>query len=299
MPRTLRIFHVDAFTTVRGGGNPAVVALDAGQLDAAQMQRIASEQHGGDWVFALPASGTGADLDVRFFSPRKELPFVGHATLALHAVLALQASQPLRRQRGSTGIVEVRSLDDGGFSIRQAAPALGRLLAATELDEVLALLGLARSLLDPRCPPRIAGGASTRLLLGLAATRALDGIAPQLPELAALSARLGAQGYFPFVRGTDGAGHGATEARMFCPAIGIDEDPVSGNAHSMLGVYLHALGLLPAVNGVSRFTGRQGRHVGRPGQVQVTVDLDANHQPVAASIAGHAVVAGETALRLA
>jgi PhzF family phenazine biosynthesis protein len=299
MPRTLRIFHVDAFTTIQGGGNPAVVALDAGQLDAAQMQRIASERHDGDWAFVLPTSGSDADLDVRFFSPRKELPFVGHATLALHAVLARLESRPLRRQRGSTGIVEVRSLADGGFSIRQAAPALGRLPDAAELDEVLALLGLARDRLDPRCPPRIAGGASTRLLLGLADTRALDDIAPRLAELAALSPRLGAQGYFPFVAGVDGAGHPVTEARMFCPAIGIDEDPVSGNAHSMLGVYLHALGLLPAVNGVAQFTGRQGRHVGRPGEVRVTVDLDAAGQPVAASIAGHAVVAGETALRLA
>jgi PhzF family phenazine biosynthesis protein len=298
MSRTLRIFQVDAFTTMRGGGNPAVVALDAELLDDAAMQRLASERHDGDWAFVLPASGPGADLDVRFFSPCKELPFVGHATLALHAVLANVEPRPLRRQRGSTGIVEVRALEDGGFSIRQAAPSLVRVIDATELHEVLALLGLAPERLDPRCPPRIAGGASTRLLLGLADTAALDSLAPHLQELAALSPRLGAQGYFAFVCGA-AAGKVATEARMFCPAIGIDEDPVSGNAHAMLGVHLHALGLLPATDGVARFSGRQGRHVGRPGAVEVTVELDAANQPVAASIAGQAVVADATRLTLA
>ncbi|MEJ0098360.1 MAG: PhzF family phenazine biosynthesis isomerase [Pseudomonadota bacterium] len=299
MPRTLRVFQVDAFTTVRGGGNPAVVALDASVLDAGEMQGLASAKHDGDWVFALPSSASDADLDVRFFSPRKELPFVGHATLALHAVLSRFEARPLRRQRGSTGIVEVKSRADGGFSISQAPPALGRLITEDELREVLALLGLGHDQVDARCPPRIAGGASTRLLLGLCSTAALDRIVPRLPELAALSPRLGAQGYFPFVLGNDSSGGVATEARMFCPAIGIDEDPVSGNAHAMLGVYLHELGLLPVVDNAAGFNGTQGRQVGRPGAISVMVELDAAGKPTAACIAGRAVVASTGELRLA
>jgi PhzF family phenazine biosynthesis protein len=292
MQGTLRVFEVDAFTTTRGGGNPAVVALDGAHLDAPAMQQLAAAHHAGDWAFVLPASAADADLDVRFFSPRKELPFVGHATLALHAVLARFEPRAVRRQRGATGIVEVTATADGGFSIRQAAPALGRALHSDECDEVLALLGLARHQLDARCPPRIAGGASTRLLLGLADAAALDAIRPRLAELAALSPRIGAQGYFPFVLSGD-ADARTTEARMFCPAIGIDEDPVSGNAHSMLGIYLHALGLLHTNDGIARFSGSQGRHVGRPGEVEVCVEIDATGRPVASRIAGHAMVGGE------
>jgi PhzF family phenazine biosynthesis protein len=298
MSRTLRVFPVDAFTTVVGGGNPAMVALDAGELTTAEMQRIASEHHQGDWAFALPASRADVDLDVRFFSPRKELPFVGHATLALHAVLDRFEPRALRRQHGATGIVEVRRADAGEFSIRQAPPALGRFIDDAELAAVLALLKLAPEQLDARCPARIAGGASTRLLLGLADTAALDGLVPRMSELAALSPRLGAQGYFLFVA-QGRAGLLQTESRMFCPAIGIDEDPVSGNAHAMLGVHLHVLGLLPVANGKAQFTGRQGRHVGRPGQVSVIVDLDEQLRPTAASIAGPAVVKEQSAFTLA
>lgn len=298
MPRTVHVFHVDAFTAIAGGGNPASVALGAGGLDAAAMQRIAGERHCGDWAFALPASQPDTDLDVRFFSPRKELPFVGHATLALHAVLARMEPRALRRQRSSGGLVEVTSLADGSFSIRLPAPPLGRLLEASEMQNVLELLGLAAGSLDPRCPARIAGHSSTRLLLGLTDTRALDELAPRLPELAALSPRLGVQGFFAFVLDAD-TRHASTEARMFCPAIGIDEDPVSGNAHAMLGTYLHALGLLPVAAGVGEFTGRQGRHVGRAGLVRVRVELDASGAPSTACIAGAAVVVGEEWLTLA
>jgi PhzF family phenazine biosynthesis protein len=298
MSRTLRVFPVDAFTTVAGGGNPAMVALDAGQLGTAEMQRMASDHHQGDWAFALPASRTDADLDVRFFSPRKELPFVGHATLALHAVLDRLEPRALRRQHGTTGIVEVRRTDAGAFSIRQAPPALGRVIEAAELREVLALLNLTPERLDARCPVRIAGGASTRLLLGLADTAALDALAPRMSELAALSPRLGAQGYFRFVPRSE-SGWLQTESRMFCPAIGIDEDPVSGNAHAMLGIHLHALGLLPIADGMAQFTGRQGRHVGRPGQVSVAIELDDQRSPTAASISGPAVVKEAAVLTLA
>jgi PhzF family phenazine biosynthesis protein len=297
MPRTLRTFHVDAFTATPGGGNPATVALDAGALDPAEMQRIAAQRHDGDWVFALPASSPDVDLDVRFFSPRKELPFVGHATLALHAVLAQSAPRPLRRQHGTSGVVEVTSQPDRRFALRLAPPPLGRALAAAELAEVLALLGISAGQLDARCPPRIAGGTSSRLLLGLRAADVLDGLAPRLQELAALSPRLGAQGFFLFA--AQNAEHRlTTTSRMFCPAIGIDEDPVSGNAHAMLGVHLHALGLLQPANGQARFIGHQGRHVGRPGQVEVTLELDADGQPAAASIAGTAVVGKEQLLTL-
>lgn len=301
MSRIIRIFIVDAFTDTPGSGNPAGVALDADQLDEQEMQELARERHIGDWVFALSPSTTDADLDVRFFSPRKELPFVGHASLALHAVLSRIDPRPLRTQRGRTGLVEVRSLPLGGtpssWAIRQPAPQLGRLPTASELGDVLALLDLTPAQLDPRCPPRIAGGASTRLLLGLRDRAALDAVRPQLPALAAMSPRIGAQGYFLFTRQEVTGGPG-TESRMFCPALGIDEDPVSGNAHAMLGVYLHELGLLPAQLGAAQFTGLQGRHVGRAGQVHVALELDAAGRAVAAEIAGQAVVVSASQVTL-
>ena len=297
--RTVRVFQVDAFTDSAFAGNPAGVVLDAQHLTDEQMQAIARELNNGDTAFVLPPGANGEDLHVRFFTPRKEAPFVGHATLALHAVLNANDPRPVRRQGGKTGVVQVRTTEDGAIAIRQSAPPLGRTPATGELDDVLALLDLKRADMDPATPPRIAGSASTRLLLGLRDTRALDAARPQLTALAALSARIGAQGYFLFVRG-NADGHATTESRMFCPALGIDEDPVSGNAHAMLGVHLRELGLLTSAGKAPvRFTGMQGRHVGRPGKVEVEIELGPDGSATAATIAGRAVILFEAALRLA
>jgi len=293
--RTVRIFQVDAFTDTPFAGNPAGVVLDAQLLSEAEMQAIARELNNGDTAFVLPPADDTEDLHVRFFTPRKEAPFVGHATLAVHAVLDADVSAPLRRQGGRTGIVQVHA-DAGRFSIRQPAPPLGRTLGECELQDVLGLLDLKREQLDRACPPRIAGSASTRLLLGLRDTTALDAVQPALAALATLSPRIGAQGFFLFVRNEGGTG---TESRMFCPALGIDEDPVSGNAHAMLGVYLRELGLLPARQGGAQFTGRQGRHVGRPGQVDVEMELGGDGRATAVSIAGRAVIVFESEITLA
>jgi hypothetical protein len=119
-------------------------------------------------AFVLPPDDARHDLNIRFFTPRREAAFVGHATLAAHAVLHSLEPRALRRQRGQTGTVEVTALDaDRGFAIRQGPPVLGRLLTADELGAVLALLGLTRAQLDPECPPQIVGAGSTRLLLGV------------------------------------------------------------------------------------------------------------------------------------
>jgi PhzF family phenazine biosynthesis protein len=289
MSRTIRVFHVDAFTDTPFTGNPATVVLDGDGLADDQMRVVAREFAKGDAAFVLPATAADHDLTVRFFMPGKEAPFVGHATLAAHAVLARHAPQALRRQAGRSGIVEVRTLADGSFAISQPPPVLAREPSAAEISALLPLLGLSATDLDPGCPPRIAGTASTRLIIALRDVTALDAIRPQLPQLAAMSAPLGAHGYFLFARA--GARDGClTESRMFCPALGIDEDPVSGNAHAMLAVLLHERGLLSPASGDAAFVGAQGRHVGRPGRVRVSVQFDAAGNPRAVTIAGQAVV---------
>lgn len=298
MANIVRIFQVDAFTSTQFAGNPASVVLDADALSEVQMRSIARELNKGDTAFVLRPTADDHDIAIRFFTPLEEMPFVGHATLAAHAVLARQSPRALRRQKGNTGIVEVQTLPIGaGFSIRQSAPAIGRTLAAAELDQVLPLLGLTHEQLDPSCPARIAGAASTRLLLGVRDAAALDALQPRLPALSALSPQLGAHGYFVFCRTARAAGCD-TEARMFCPALGIDEDPVSGNAHAMLGVYLIEQGLLTARGPVARFIGAQGMQMGRPGRVAVEVEVDAAGKATAATIAGQAVVVFESEIRL-
>ena len=81
---------------------------------------------------------------------------------------------------------------------------------------------------------------------------------------------------------------------MFAPAIGIAEDPVTGNANGPLGAYLVRHQLVPLEEGQSVFSGtmRQGEAIGMAGTVYVEVTFDpAKRLPQSVRIAGDAVVA--------
>jgi PhzF family phenazine biosynthesis protein len=89
---------------------------------------------------------------------------------------------------------------------------------------------------------------------------------------------------------------------MFCPALGIPEDPVSGNAHAMLGTYLlqHSLIDTPedptSIEDTVEFTGAQGHHVGRPGRVSVALNLQRGRLD-SVSIIGEAVIVFSASLQ--
>lgn len=275
MPRTIHVHQVDAFTRVKFTGNPAGVVLDADSLTDAEMLAIARELNNADTAFILKADGPDHDLRIRFFTPRTEAAFVGHASVAAHYVLSGIANGARRvRQKSRAGVVavEVRGSDaQRRIAIRQSAPALGREINDRERLAVMDALALASADLDPQCPVKVVGGSSTRLMVGVRGAEQLRQLKPDFSRLTTLSAQMGAQGFFVFTL-APAVADVLTESRMFCPALGIPEDPVSGNAHGMLGVYLARHGLLGAAAPQLHFAGAQGHHLNRPGRVEVELE---------------------------
>jgi PhzF family phenazine biosynthesis protein len=275
MTRKIQVHQVDAFTRERFTGNPAGVVLNANDLTEAQMLAVARELNNADTAFILGGEGPDHDLRARFFTPRTEVGFVGHATVAAHYVLSRRNGAATRlRQKSKAGVVhvEVRGTgDERSIAIRQNAPPVGRELNDRERLAVLDALALATDDIDPRCPLRIVGSSSTRLIVGVRGQEPLKHLKPDVNRLTTLSAQIGAAGYFVFTL-TSGKDH-LTESRMFCPALGIIEDPVSGNAHGLLGAYLSRHGVLTAKENRATFAGVQGHHLHRPGRVQVELDF--------------------------
>ena len=299
--RSYRVFQVDAFTRTMFAGNPAGVVLDADDLSDTEMRQIAREIGRGDTAFALAASGPDHDLRMRFYTPKCEVPFVGHATLAAHfvrATLTPPASRPIRQSSG-TGIIEVdvqKTGDSFEIGMRLPAPKAVRALESQELDALLDALGVSHDDLDPRTPVEIYATRNARLLLGLRSAQSLHNLKPDLDALARLTPHLGADGFFVFTLVND-HDHPRCESRMFCPAIGVPEDAVSGNAHSMLGALLVRHGLVEGSQGVVHLHGTQGRSVGRPGEVSVTVEVRGK-EPLSVRISGTAVIVFQTVLEL-
>ncbi len=279
MSRQVTVFQVDAFTRQLFAGNPAGVVLGAEVLTDAEMQAVARELNNTDTAFVLPGDGSDHDLRLRFFSPHTESGFVGHATVAAHvARLAAGVGTPgTVRQKTTTGLyeVEVAGGDTPVVSVSYQAPQLLAPIGERERSMLLDALGLSSVALDARCPLTVARRTSTRLLIGLREPEALAALHPDPEALKRLSAHLGADAYFAFVR--DAHGPGTTAARLFCPHFGRLEDPVSGNAHGMLGAYLVAHGLLPVRAGRASFRGRQGDSLGRPGELEVEIEGESGH----------------------
>jgi PhzF family phenazine biosynthesis protein len=300
----LRIFQVDAFTHTRFTGNPAIVVLDAdGQSDTTLMS-IAREFAHAEIAFVLAAQAADHDLRLRFFNARKEAPFVGHATIAAHAVLLTlgRRTEGTLRQHSGTGILEVRAQQtrqSGGnplVEFRQTAADLELPLPLKTTLRVAEALRLQATQLHEVMPARVARRGSTRLLVPIADPRALDTLAPNFETLTTLGRELGVEGFFVFALNLSSGGDElSTESRMFCPALGIPEDPVSGNAHAMLASYLFALGQFERKP--ASFVGYQGRHMRRPGQINVRLEIDQGNLQ-AIHIGGSAVIVSEGRLAL-
>jgi len=291
--RRYRIYQVDAFTTVKFQGNPAGVVPNADGLDAAQMQAIAREINSSETAFVLSPEAADHDVRVRFFTPTTEVPSCGHATIAAHYVRAVENSLSSSTvvQKIGAGILPVeivREDDDYKIVMTQGAIEFDEPFGPTQVDETLASLRLHRQALDDRCPIQIVSTGHSKVLVGVRSRETLDSLQPDLARLTELSKRLGCNGYLAFTLDSADAdilAHG----RMFAPAIGIPEDPVTGNANGPLGAYLVRHGLVSATHGTLTFRARQGEALGRPGVVEVTVESEGS-VPKLVRVAGRAVI---------
>lgn len=299
----MRIFQVDAFTATRFTGNPATVVLDADGQNDVTLQAVAREFAHAEVAFVLAAAAADHDVRLRFFNARKESPFVGHATVAAHAVLLAlgRRGTGVCRQQCGTGIVEVdvqavprATGTESVIEFRQTMPQLDAPLPFKTTLRVAEALKLPATQLHEVMPARIARKGSSRLLVPIADHRILEDLAPNFETLLSLGGELGTEGFFLFAVNRD-SDEIWTESRMFCPALGLAEDPVSGNAHAMLAAYLWDLGQFGKKS--TTFIGRQGYQMKRPGQVRVRLEIDKGSM-IAAHIAGTAIIVSEGTLAL-
>ncbi|MFD3502719.1 PhzF family phenazine biosynthesis protein [Streptomyces sp. NPDC058678] len=222
----MRIRIVDAFTDRPFAGNPAgVLLLDAFPRDD-RLQNIALEVNHAETAFAhrLPGGGE-ADWALRWFTPAAEVDMCGHATLATAHVLHTTGAHdgPVRFATRS-GVLVATPHEDGSITLDfPTAP-----LTAVELpDGVAGALG-AEPLTAFDTGPNIRD-----LLVELPDEKTVRSLAPDHKALVAHSER----GIIATARAEDPARGYDFVSRCFFPRIGIDEDPVTGSAHTALAPY--------------------------------------------------------------
>lgn len=214
----LPLLQVDAFAERAFTGNPAAVCLLDGQRDATWMQNVAAEMNLSETAFVLRLND---GFSLRWFTPTVEVNLCGHATLAsAHALWEqniVPESAPVRFDTRS-GTLTCRK--DGAL-ITLDFPAAS--LSATRVES---------DLIDALCViPAVAVKANDKLLVLLDSDDAVRNLAPDFSALA----RLPHSGII-VTAAADGTDFDFV-SRFFAPAIGIDEDPVTGAAHCCLGPF--------------------------------------------------------------
>jgi len=305
MEITYRVYQVDAFTRARFMGNPAGVVPNADGLSGVQMQAIARELNNSETAFIFRPQANDHDVHIRFFTPTTEVPICGHATISAHYVRAIEGQMGSGSVRQLTGAgvlqVDIEPVDGGDFRIwmHQRPPTFGPSLSSADRHRLVAALRITEDDLGDG-PIEIVSTGHSKVMIPLRNRSILNDLKPDLPALTSISRDIGCNGYHLFTLANPDPGILA-HARMFAPAIGIAEDPVTGNANGPLGAYLVQHQLVPPASfqsGLSCWM-RQGESMGRPGLVKVEVAVDpALLTPSAVRIGGDAVIAFRTEMRL-
>ncbi|NGN62930.1 PhzF family phenazine biosynthesis protein [Streptomyces sp. A7024] len=215
----MRIRIVDAFTDRPFTGNPAgVVLLDGGAFPPdSWMQRVAAEVGASETCFAHPLDD-GADWALRWFTPACEVDLCGHGTLATTHVIAPSAPVSYRT-RG--GILTAIPRADGAYTLDFPVARLTPAPVPAEAKEAIGA--------EPVRAYACRGGIRD-LLLELSDEQAVRSVAPDLAAVA----RLAPYGLIVTAAAKDPAAGYDFVSRLFDPAQGIDEDPVTGSAHTAL-----------------------------------------------------------------
>jgi len=166
------LLRIAAFADGNSGGNPAGVHLANKLPEPEEMQRIAAEVGYSETAFAAPVA---EGWRVRYFSPEGEVPFCGHATIALGAALALRHGDGSFALKLNEADISVTGWHEGVSIAAALDSPPTRSTAADEalVQEALVLFGYSLEDLDPSMPPaRIHAGAN-HLVLALRTREAL------------------------------------------------------------------------------------------------------------------------------
>ncbi|MFB8104257.1 PhzF family phenazine biosynthesis protein [Streptomyces sp. NPDC056007] len=273
------VLRYTAFSADPEGGNPAGVVLDASGLDEERMLAVAAELGYSETAFLTERTGEGA-YTIRYFSPKAEVPFCGHATVATAVALAERDGPGALEFATAAGQVPVTVVREDGelrATLTSVVPYVTEVDAA-DLAEALAALDWPAAALDPALPPRIAYAGARHLVLAAATRERLAELAYDFARLEALMRRIDLTTLQLVWREAPEVFH----VRDPFPVGGVVEDPATGAAAAAFGAYVRELELVPEAAAV--LTLHQGADMGRPGTL--TVELRAGDDRVRVSGTG-------------
>jgi PhzF family phenazine biosynthesis protein len=255
-----------AFCAGEQGGNPAGVVVADALPDAAAMQRVAREVGFSETAFAARAGDT---WQVRYYSPEAEIPFCGHATIALAAALAMQTGEQRFRMQLAQAQIDVeghRLSERTGEAAFVSPPSRSRAPTPQELADALGLFGLSSDDLQAGFAPAVIHAGSDHIFLPLERRERLAAMAYDFARGQAVARE---RGWVTML-----LAHAQTptlfHARNAFAYGGVYEDPATGAAAAALAGHLRAQGYAPG----TQIEVQQGDDMGTPCRLYATTPQD-------------------------
>jgi PhzF family phenazine biosynthesis protein len=296
---------IDAFSTTPFEGNPAGVVAQGGEkLSDALLQRVAREMNASETAFLLPATTPEADVRIRWFTPEVEVALCGHATIASFHAAAEEGLWGLKsdgvhhlRMECLSGIlpIEVRVKAGEPAVVRMGLPD-PEVRPLEDPSTICRALGMREGDIAPALPAVQCG---FFVLVPARSLSVVKDLKPDMQALRSLKHPGGADGVIVATLRTFEP-LSAVHLRMFAPAAGVPEDPVTGSAQGPVAGWLASVGYFggeagpppapgdpPAEDAPTRpvrkffglaggrfgYTAEQGDIIGRRGRVAVELSV--------------------------
>ncbi len=289
MTKEYRFWQVDSFSKTPYLGNPCGVVFDADELSSTQMQTIARQMNLSETVFLSKPTTAEADFESRIFTPRNELPFAGHPTIAsafsYYSTLNGTAKPTVLRQECGVGIIPLEISNDGGdYLFMMTAGEPSAVDAGVDRDLAGKMLGIdAESIVD--VPIEVCSVGLPWLIIPVKSMEELSAGKPDQGLIEKICRERKATGVTAYAPGAQIEGC-SYHIRSFVPGQGIPEDPVcgSGNAAVALHIARHSSAGKSTVN----YRAEQGLEIERAGILHLEVKNVETTKPVV-RLGGNAV----------
>ncbi|MFT3910727.1 MAG: PhzF family phenazine biosynthesis protein [Ferruginibacter sp.] len=268
---------INAFSIDGTGGNPAGVVFDADNLSASQKQEVAAKVGLPETAFV--SASKIADFKLDFFTPIKQIPHCGHATIATFSFLKKKGGIKTDQSSKETidGTRSIYFKNELAF-MEQRSPVFN--VPEKDQTEILNSLGIQFSDLIPGMIPTIVNTGNSFLIVPVKDEAILSKVVYDKSAVTEISEKYGLIGFYLFTFPPDKNIDATT--RMFAPFYGIDEEAGTGMAAGPLASYL----FYTSIHNKSNYIIEQGKYMQSPSTSRIYVNVETNGKQISKLFAG-------------
>ena len=261
----IKVYTMDSFAKIQGGGNPAAIVLKADELVDNQMQALAAKIGFSETAFITTSEH--ADFRVRFFTPVKEVDLCGHATIGAFFLMAEWGIiQPgVYKLETRAGVLNVEVTPDHLVMMEQAQPKFYEVI---DKKEIAKSLNLKIEDLSVDLEPQIVSTGMRDIMVPIRNIETLKRTMPDMDQVAEVSSKYNVIGYHLFTLETLG---GTAHCRNLAPLYGIPEESACGTANGALSSYLVHHNKISEKQALS-IVMEQGYTMNMPSEILVSVE---------------------------